>query len=202
MSDLVVMASFAAALFGAALVPGPAAAFCVAAGLERRHGLSLLAPAGVALGKLVHLSVAAVGAMWLSRMPQLVRFGLLATAATYMVVEGLQRWRIADRAGHLNAASRRPAHRLLWKGFVVSVANPQSLASSLIILPLFATADMSGAGWAVLLAVGALTVVVAYSLYELIAVVLSRQLPANALNRFVGATYMAAAAGLAAVTAI
>ena len=44
-------------------------------------------------------------------------------------------------------------------------------------------------------------VAAAYSLYELIAVALARRLAATTLNRVVGATYVAAATGLAVLAA-
>ena len=202
MLDLVVMASFAAALFVAALVPGPAAAYCVAAGLERRHGLSLWAPAGVTLGKLVHLSVAALGAMWLVRLPRVVRFGLLGMAAAYMVVEGLRRWQLADRVLDASTANHRPAHHVAWRGFLISVANPQSLASSLAILPLFAPAIDSGMEWAMLLGAGAFGVALSYLLYELLARMVAGRVGDRALRRMAGATYLLAGGAMAALAVI
>lgn len=202
MLDLVVMASFAAALFAAALVPGPAAAYCVAAGLERRHGLSLWAPAGVALGKLVHLSVAALGAMWLVRLPRVVRFGLLGMAAAYMVVEGLRRWRLADRAPGAAAARQRPAHHVAWRGFLISVANPQSLASSLAILPLFAPAIGSGLAWVMLLVSGAIGVTLSYLLYELLARMVAGRVGDRVMRRMAGATYLLAGGAMAALAVV
>ena len=202
MPNPVVLASFAAALFAAALIPGPAAAYCIAAGMESRSGVSLLAPLGVALGKLVHLSVAVLGAVWLAGIPSAARIVPLAAAAGFMVVEGVRRWRTAQLATSSITYGPVPRRRLLWRGFMVSVANPQSLASSVAIVPLFAGAGLSAAGLVAMLAAGTVGVLLAYGSYEVSAALVSRRMGDVALGRLVGATYMAAATGLAVLAAV
>ena len=202
MPNPMVLASFTAALFAAALIPGPAAAYCIAAGIDSRSGVSLLAPLGVALGKLVHLSVALLGAVWLAGVPGLVRIVLLVGAALFMVVEGVRRWRTAQPADGSVARGSMPRHKLLWRGFLVSLANPQSLASSIAIVPLFSGFGLSGAGWIAILAAGTAGVLLAYASYEVVAALVSRRMGDVVLGRVAGATYLAAATGLTVLAAV
>lgn len=78
-------------------------------------------------------------------------------------------------------------------GFLVSVTYPESVASSLAILPLFAPDPVTVGAWSVLLPAGFAAVLVAYFFYESVAGLLSRHVHETALSRMVGAVYLVAA---------
>jgi homoserine/homoserine lactone efflux protein len=194
--------SLAGLLFVVSLTPGPAAAFCIAIGMEEEDNSALWAPVGVALGKVVHLSAAAAGAAWINEMPTAVRGGVFFVAIGYLLWEGVRHWthRVTP-ADHDRRRSGPHDFHIVLDGFVVSILNPQSLASAVAILPLFVDGNTSVAGLALFIGVGALAVAAAYAMYELIAVALAHHLQATTLNRVVGATYVAAATSLAVLAA-
>lgn len=194
------LVSFAALMFGISLVPGPAAAYCLAAGLDVRSGFSIAAAAGVTMGKLTHLVVAALGAFWITRLHGAVRGAMLLAAAVFMVVQGVRRWRRNEADGwsdHPSGTSSR-----LLQGFGVSVFNPQSLASAVAVFPLFLSPEATMVDVLSLTLAATVAVFAAYVLYEGVAVLAARRLDARSQVRVVGATYMLAAAGLAVVAVI
>lgn len=194
---------FAAILFGLSLTPGPAAAFCVAVGLEDHDRNALWAPVGVTLGKLAHLSLAAVGATWINELPAVARNVILLAAGSYLIWQGFRYWsqRIALMDHHGERRGPRALH-VVVDGFLVSVANPESLASAVAVLPLFVDPATTARELSVLIAVGTVAVLGAYVLYESIAVLLAHRLSRRSQNRLVGATYLAAAAGLAVLVLV
>lgn len=203
MLEPLAVVSFAVVLFVISLTPGPAAAYCLAVGIEEHGRSAMWAPAGVTLGKMVHLAVAAIGAVSLSDVAAPVRQGLLLAAVAYLLWEGFRHWtQRTERSRQIGRRSGPHAFHIVADGFLVSVANPESLASALAILPLFVVTGMSSADWAALFGVGLAAVMAAYSLYEVIAVFVSHRLTATTLNRIVGATYLAAATGLLFVATI
>lgn len=194
MTDPVTITSFAGLLFVVSLTPGQAAAYCVAVGMEDHDRSALWAPIGVTLGKLVHLMAAALGASWLLNVPEVVKQGVLLVAAAYLLWQGVRHLRHREAATHERPeGSGSRSFHIVADGFLVSVANPESVASSMAILPLFAPDPASFGAWAALLAAGAVAVLIAYFLYEAIAAVLSRHVHESALNRIVGIVYLVAA---------
>ena len=194
MPEAVALISFAAGVFGIALVPGPAAAFCLAAGLESRRGLSFAAAGGVALGKAVHLSIALAGAVSVAQLHAGFRAVMLLVAALVMVVQGLRRWRrpaAADDVRLVIATSSR-----LAQGFAISAINPQSLASAIAVVPLFVSESTSTVGALSMLLGGSVAAFAAYVIYEAVAVLAVRRLTWRLQLRLVGATYLVAATGL------
>ncbi len=194
MTDPLAITSFAGLLFVVSLTPGQAAAYCVAVGMEDHDRSALWAPVGVALGKLVHLIAAALGASWLLEVPHAVKQGVLLAAAAYLLWQGVRhlRHRAATTHERPEGSGSRSFH-IVADGFLVSVANPESMASSLAILPLFAPDPATFGAWAALLAAGAVAVLIAYFFYEAIAAILSRHVHETALNRIVGVVYLLAA---------
>ena len=137
---------------------------------------------------------AALGAAWLLQVPEFVNQAVLLTAAAYLLWQGVRHLRHRAAALHERAeGSGSRAFHIMADGFLVSVANPESLASSLAILPLFAPDPTSSRAWAALLAAGAIAVLVAYFLYEAIASILSSRVHETALSRILGIVYLAAA---------
>jgi len=203
MLEPVAIASFAAVLFLVSLTPGPAAAYCLAVGIEEHGRSALWAPAGVTLGKMAHLAVAAIGAVSLAEVARPIRQTVLFLAVAYLLFEGFRHWTQRTERSRQRAQRSGPhAFHIVADGFLVSVANPESLASSLAILPLFVVAGMATVDWIVLLGVGGAAVMAAYVLYEVIAALISRRLAAGTLNRIVGATYLVAAVGLAILATV
>jgi threonine/homoserine/homoserine lactone efflux protein len=198
-----VAVSLAAVLFVVSLTPGPAAAYCLAIGMEEDDRDAIWAPIGVTLGKVVHLAIAAAGATWINDLPSQVRVGALVVAVGYLALTGVRHWsRQVGPAPHNAERSGPHEIHIVIDGFLVSVANPESLASAVAILPLFVTDAMSGSAIAGLVMGGAMAVFAAYLLYEVIARTLAHHFRATTLNRVVGATYMIAATGLAVLAAL
>lgn len=194
------LVSFAAVMFGIALVPGASAAYCLAAGLDQRHSFTFAAAAGVTLGKLTHLAVAALGAFWVAQLHAGVRIGMLAAAAAFMLVEGMRRW-LGLSVKPTNGASSVSSSAMV-QGFAVSIVNPQSLASALAVFPLFVSVETSTLGVVSLLASATIAVFAAYVIYEGVAAMAVRRLTARSQTRVVGATYILAATGLALAAVI
>jgi len=201
--DPIVFAAFAAVLFALSLTPGPSAAYCIAVGIEDHDRSAVWAPVGVSLGKLVHLVLAALGATWINELPRVLQNSILLLAGLYLLWQGYRHWsqRVALVDHHSERSGVHAVH-VVGDGFLVAVGNPESLASSVAVLPLFVGADTSGAGLAALVTLGTGAVFLAYLLYEAIAVSLARRLSGRSQNRLVGATYIAAAGGLAAIAVV
>lgn len=203
MPDPVAILAFAAILFLVSLTPGPSAAYCIAIGMEEHDRSALWAPVGVSLGKLVHLVLAAIGATWINELPAGLRNAILTIAALYLLWQGYRHWSqrtaLSDHSGE-----RRGAHALhvVVDGFLVAVGNPESLASSVAVLPLFVDPNTSGTGLTTLVIAGTAAVLLAYLVYESIAVTLAHRMTGHSQNRLVGATYVAAAAGLVVVVLV
>ena len=174
MPSPIAVLSLAGLLFVVSLTPGPAAAYCIAVGMEEEGRSAFWAPVGISLGKVVHLAAAAAGAAWINELPTAVRVGVLVLAIGYLVWEGVRHWtHRVGTADHDRQRSGPHDFHIVLDGFVVSLLNPQSLASSVAILPLFVDGQTSGAAVILLIGVGAAAVAAAYSLYELIAVAMA-----------------------------
>lgn len=200
MPDLLAVATFATILFVLSLTPGPAAAFCMAIGIEEHGRSAVWAPVGISLGKLVHLILAAAGATWINDLPAMVRNSILLAAGGYLIWQGYRHWAQQIALIHHHGSTRRVrAFHIARDGFLVAVANPESLASSVAVLTLFAGPETSRTGLAMLIGFGIGGVVAAYLLWESISVSLAHRLGGRSQNRIVGATYLAAAAGLGVI---
>jgi threonine/homoserine/homoserine lactone efflux protein len=169
--------------------------------MEDHDRSALWAPIGVTLGKMVHLIAAALGASWLLQVPEVINQGVLLAAAVYLLWQGVRHLRHRAAATHERAeGSGSRSFHIMADGFLVSVANSESMASSLAILPLFAPDPASFSAWAALLAAGSVAVLVAYFFYEAIAAILSRHVHETVLNRIVGVVYLAAAGAVAGLS--
>ena len=200
MAEPLRLISIAAVMFGISLVPGPAAAYCLAAGLDVRRGFSVAAAAGVTLGKLTHLMVAALGAFWVARLHGGIRAAMLLLAAAFMTLQALRRWQREDDTGWGDAPS--DARSRLLQGFAISVLNPQSLATAVAVFPLFLRVEGSIGEVVTLMAAALFGVFAAYMIYEVVAAVAARRLDSRSQGRVVGATYILAALGLAAIAVV
>ncbi|NND02630.1 MAG: LysE family transporter [Acidimicrobiia bacterium] len=203
MPDPIAIGGYAVVLFALSLTPGPSAAYCIAIGIEDHDRSAVWAPVGVSLGKSVHLTLAAVGATWITELPAALRNSIIVVAGLYLVWQGYRHWtQRAALADHSGERSGSHARHVVVDGFLVAVANPESLASSVAVLPLFVDGDTRAAGLAVLVGVGTLSVLSAYLVYESVAVTLAHRLTGHSQNRIVGATYLAAATGLAVLALV
>jgi threonine/homoserine/homoserine lactone efflux protein len=132
----------------------------------------------------------------LLEVPEGFKRGLLLAAAAYLLWQAVRHLRHRPAATHERAAGRgsRSFH-IVADGFLVSVTNPESVASSHAILPLFIPDPATLGAWSALLATGSVAVVVACFFYETIAALVSRHVHETALGHMVGAVYLVAARG-------
>jgi threonine/homoserine/homoserine lactone efflux protein len=115
------------------LTPGPIVTLVVSTGATRGVRAALVTVAGTSTGNAVLLAAIALGLTWvLSHAVYL--FELLRwLGAVYLVWLGLQAWR---RAGSSGAAPTRTRMHF-WRGFLVALSNPKTLAFFTAFLPQF-----------------------------------------------------------------
>jgi threonine/homoserine/homoserine lactone efflux protein len=115
-------------------VPGPIVTLVIATGATRGIRAALETVVGTTLGNAVLLACIALGLSWILETSAEVFEVLRWAGAAYLIWLGAQAWRSAggtvdDRApaAHVNA----------WRGFVVAITNPKTIAFFTAFLPQF-----------------------------------------------------------------
>ncbi len=129
------LATFVGASFLLYLTPGADMMFTIASGVAGGPRAGLAAAVGIALGVMVHVSMAAAGlAVLIAANPALLDLIRYAGAA-YLAFLAWQSW--TDR-GHLDKArGRRNVWRAFRRGFVTNILNPKVALFILAFLPQF-----------------------------------------------------------------
>lgn len=116
------------------LTPGPIVTLVVATGASRGLRAALQTVIGTTLGNAVLVACIALGLSWILRASAEVFDYVRWVGAAYLVWLGIQAWRhagtavqSADVAGHVHA----------WRGFVVAITNPKTIAFFTAFLPQF-----------------------------------------------------------------
>ena len=151
------------------LVPGPIVTLVIAASASKGLRAGLVTVAGTACGNAVLLTLIALGLGWILT-HALTWFDMLRFAgAAYLIWLGIQAWRGAGRA-----APAPPNDQVyFWRGFLVALSNPKTIAFFSAFLPQFVDpslpaapqlalmcgvsallAALSDAGWAILASLG------------------------------------------------
>jgi homoserine/homoserine lactone efflux protein len=115
------------------ITPGPIVTLVISTGATRGTRAALVTVAGTTSGNAVLLAAIAFGLNWVLSHAVFL-FELLRWAgAAYLIWLGIQAWR---NAGSLAAA---PAgnHVHFWRGFLVALANPKTIAFFTAFLPQF-----------------------------------------------------------------
>jgi len=115
------------------LAPGPIVTLVISTGATRGIRAALVTVAGTSLGNAVLLAAIALGLDWVLRHAAYLFEVLRWAGAAYLVYLGVRAWR---------GASRPPppprGHRVhFWRGLLVALSNPKTLAFFTAFLPQF-----------------------------------------------------------------
>jgi homoserine/homoserine lactone efflux protein len=116
------------------LTPGPIVTLVVATGARQGTRAALTTVAGASTGNALLLALIALGLGWILRASADVFDYLRWVGAAYLVWLGIQAWRHAGEASEALAAG---ASVHAWRGFVVAMTNPKSIAFFTAFLPQF-----------------------------------------------------------------
>ena len=115
------------------LVPGPIVTLVISTGATRGIRAALVTVAGTSSGNAALLTAIALGLNWVLG-HAIYLFELLRWAgAVYLVWLGIRAWRGAGRALPVLAGN----HVHFWRGFLVALSNPKTLAFFTAFLPQF-----------------------------------------------------------------
>lgn len=129
------LTTFAAALFVAALSPGPGIAAIVARVLARgRHGAAPFC-AGMMLGDVVWLSLAVFGLAFIAHTFASVFTVVRYAGAAYLLYLGWKMWTAPAGPVQLHTTSSERGHRLFLGGLAVTLGNPKTIVFYLALMP-------------------------------------------------------------------
>jgi homoserine/homoserine lactone efflux protein len=116
------------------LTPGPIVTLVVTTGARSGSRAALLTVAGASTGNAALLACIAFGLSWILKTSSEVFDYLRWIGAVYLVWLGIQAWR---RAGTLSESTPPGGHVHAWRGFVVAITNPKTIAFFTAFLPQF-----------------------------------------------------------------
>jgi len=116
------------------LTPGPIVTLIVATRARQGTRAGLLTVAGASTGNALLLALIALGLGWILRTSAEVFDYLRWIGAAYLVWLGIQAWRHAGEQSEVLAPA---PHVHAWRGFVVAMTNPKSIAFFTAFLPQF-----------------------------------------------------------------
>ncbi len=116
------------------LTPGPIVTLIIATGARQGTRAALLTVAGSSVGNAVLLGFIAFGLSWVLRASSEVFDTLRWVGAAYLIWLGVAAWR---HAGETSAAIAPRGHVHAWRGFVVAITNPKTIAFFTAFLPQF-----------------------------------------------------------------
>ncbi len=116
------------------LTPGPIVTLVVTTGARRGVRAALLTVAGASTGNAVLLLAIALGLSWVLKTSAEIFEVLRWVGAAYLIWLGIQAWR---HAGTAEEAVPPGGHVHAWRGFMVAITNPKSIAFFTAFLPQF-----------------------------------------------------------------
>jgi homoserine/homoserine lactone efflux protein len=116
------------------LTPGPIVTLIVATGARAGTRAALLTVAGSSVGNAVLLGFIAFGLSWILRASTEIFDALRFVGAAYLIWLGIQAWR---HAGQASEAVATGGHVHAWRGFIVALTNPKTIAFFTAFLPQF-----------------------------------------------------------------
>jgi homoserine/homoserine lactone efflux protein len=114
------------------LVPGPIVTLVISTGATRGMRAALITVAGTSTGNAVLLAAIALGLDWVLGHAVYLFEALRWAGAFYLIWLGVRAWRGAGRPA---AASNAQVH--YWRGFLVALSNPKTIAFFTAFLPQF-----------------------------------------------------------------
>ncbi len=116
------------------ITPGPIVTLIVATGARQGTRAALLTVAGASTGNALLVGCIAVGLGWILKTSAEIFDYLRWVGAAYLVFLGIQAWR---HAGATSEAVAPAAHVHAWRGFIVAITNPKTIAFFTAFLPQF-----------------------------------------------------------------
>lgn len=121
------------------LTPGPIVTLIIATGARQGTRAALMTVAGASTGNAVLLAAIAFGLGWILKTTSEVFDYLRWIGAAYLVWLGIQAWR---HAGAPSEAVAPAGHVHAWRGFIVALTNPKTIAFFTAFLPQFIDASL------------------------------------------------------------
>ena len=115
------------------LTPGPIVTLVISIGATRGVRAGLVTVAGTSLGNVALLAAIALGLDWVLKHALYLFESMRWAGAAYLVWLGVQAWRSAGRADTVQTGHQ--VH--FWRGFLVAVSNPKTIAFFTAFLPQF-----------------------------------------------------------------
>jgi threonine/homoserine/homoserine lactone efflux protein len=116
------------------ITPGPIVTLVIATGASQGTRAALTTVAGTTLGNAILLTAIAFGLSWVLKNAAALFEILRWVGAAYLIWLGIQAWRSAGR----NGGTPPPrGHVHFWRGFVVALSNPKTIAFFTAFLPQF-----------------------------------------------------------------
>jgi threonine/homoserine/homoserine lactone efflux protein len=134
-------AAFVAAVTILMLIPGPNVALIVANSLAHGARYGLVTVAGISAAMVVQLALTALGMTTLLGELAQGFAALRWLGVAYLVFLGLRTWRAAPLDLTRARPEPRAARAIFWRGFLVSLTNPQTLLFYAAFLPQFVDAS-------------------------------------------------------------
>lgn len=116
------------------LTPGPIVTLVVTTGARSGSRAALLTVAGATSGNAVLVGCIAFGLSWVLKTSSEIFDYLRWVGAVYLMWLGIQAWR---HAGASSVAAPPRGHVHAWRGFIVAITNPKSIAFFTAFLPQF-----------------------------------------------------------------
>ncbi len=116
------------------IVPGPIVTLVIATGASRGIRAAMMTVIGTTLGNAVLLACIALGLNWILKTSAEVFDYVRWIGAAYLVWLGIQAWRNAG-TGDETPPPHGAVHA--WRGFVVAITNPKTIAFFTAFLPQF-----------------------------------------------------------------
>ena len=116
------------------IVPGPIVTLVIATGASRGIRAAMQTVIGTTLGNALLLTCIALGLSWILKTSAEVFDYVRLIGAAYLVWLGIQAWR---HAGEGSEAAPPGGHVYAWRGFVVALTNPKTIAFFTAFLPQF-----------------------------------------------------------------
>ena len=116
------------------LTPGPIVTLVIATGASRGSRAALLTVAGASAGNAVLLACIAFGLTWILKTSAEIFDYMRWIGAAYLIWLGVVAWR---HTGAVNGAVPPRGHVHAWRGFVVAITNPKTIAFFTAFLPQF-----------------------------------------------------------------
>jgi homoserine/homoserine lactone efflux protein len=116
------------------IVPGPIVTLVIATGASRGIRAALQTVVGTTLGNAVLLACIALGLSWILKTSAEIFDDVRWVGTAYLIWLGIQAWR---HAGTPAEAAPPGAAVHAWRGFVVAITNPKTIAFFTAFLPQF-----------------------------------------------------------------